>query len=78
MICFLEPTSEDDGILLSLVFDGEREKSYLLLLDARTFQPVATSYLPRNIPWSAHGMHFPEATLKQSGAGTPDLPRDEL
>ena len=27
--------SEDDGVLLTIGFNGEKEKSYLLLLDAR-------------------------------------------
>ena len=54
---------EDDGILSSIVFDGEREQSYLLLLDARTLTTLARAYLPMNLPWSAHGMHFPEATF---------------
>ena len=54
-------TSEDDGVLITVGFDGAKEQSYLLLMDARTFAPINTAYLPHNIPWSAHGMHFPEA-----------------
>merc|ERR1719323_1036931 len=53
--------AEDDGVLITIGFDGEREKSYLLLLDATTFRPMNKAYLPHHIPWSAHGMHFPEA-----------------
>ena len=56
-------TEEDDGVLVTIGFDGEREQSYLLVLDAATFTPINTAYLPHNIPWSAHGMHFPEATF---------------
>jgi len=56
-------TSEDDGVLITIVFDGHREQSYLLILDAKTFQTVNKAYLPHNIPWSAHGMHFPEANF---------------
>jgi len=52
---------EDDGILITIGFDGPRAQSYLLLLDAKTFTPVSTAYLPHNIPWSAHGLYFPEA-----------------
>jgi len=55
--------SEDDGVLVTIVFDGPKEQSYLLLMDALTFQPISTAYLPHNIPWSAHGMHFPEANF---------------
>ena len=58
-----EKRSEDDGVLVTIVFDGTKEQSYLLLLDAKTLQPVNKAYLPHNIPWSAHGMHFPEANF---------------
>ena len=54
-------TAEDDGTLITIVFDGHKEQSYLLLIDANTFKPINKAYLPHNIPWSAHGMHFPEA-----------------
>ena len=56
-----EPKSEDDGVLVSITFDGEKEQSYLVLIDAITFSVIDRAYLPHNIPWSAHGMHFPEA-----------------
>ena len=55
--------SEDDGVLITIVFDGTKEKSYLILLDAKTMKTINKSYLPHHIPWSAHGMHFPEATM---------------
>ena len=54
-------TAEDDGVLVTIVFDGKKEQSYLLLLDASSFTEIDKAYLPHNIPWSAHGMHFPEA-----------------
>ena len=55
------PQSEDDGLLVTLVFDGTKEQSYLLLLDAKTMTPLNKAYLPHNIPWSAHGIYFDEA-----------------
>jgi len=55
--------SEDDGILIATIFDGEKEKSYLLVLDAKSFSPINKAYLPHNIPMSFHGMYFPEAQL---------------
>ena len=42
-------------MLVTIVFDGPRQQSYLLLLDAATFTPINRAYLPHNIPWSAHG-----------------------
>ena len=33
-----EGVEEDDGVLITIVFDGEREQSYVMLLDAKTFE----------------------------------------
>merc|ERR1712133_197596 len=57
------------GVLVSVSFDGELEKNYLLLLDAKDFKEIDRAYLPINIPYPlSHGMHFPDAkwTLKIS------------
>jgi len=54
---------EDNGVLITLIFDGLRKQSYVMLLDAETFRVINKLYLPHNIPWSAHGLHFPEATF---------------
>ena len=51
---------EDDGVLITLVFDGVRERSYVMLLDGQTFEEINISYLPHNIPFSFHGNWFPE------------------
>jgi len=50
---------EDDGVLMTVVFDGEQRRSYLLLLDGKTFTEVDRSYLPFRIPFSFHGNWFP-------------------
>ena len=50
--------SEDDGVLLSVVFDGKREESYLLVLDANTMETRAVSPLPHLVPFSIHGQFF--------------------
>ena len=55
-----EGEAEDDGVIISLVFDGVREQSYVLLLDGQTFEELNTAYLPHNIPFSFHGNWFPE------------------
>jgi len=51
---------EDDGVLVTVVFNGERSQSYLLLLDGQTFEEINRSYLPVNVPFSFHGNWFPE------------------
>ena len=68
-----KPKSEDDGVLVSITFDGEKEQSYLVLIDALTFSVIDRAWLPHNIPWSAHGMHFPEAkwTLREDIVNKP-------
>ena len=51
---------EDDGVVVTIVFDGEKKQSYLLLLDGQTFEEMNFSYLPHNVPFSFHGNWFPE------------------
>merc|ERR1711881_548077 len=52
--------AEDDGVLVTVVFDGEQKRSFLLLLDGQTFAEVNRSYLPFKVPFSFHGNWFPE------------------
>ena len=47
--------SEDDGLLLSLVFNGHRKHSYLALFDAKTMKRVNKAHLPSRIPMTLHG-----------------------
>ena len=51
---------EDDGVVVTIVFDGVKKQSYLLLLDGKTFSEINLSYLPYNVPFSFHGNWFPE------------------
>jgi len=51
---------EDDGVLITMSFDGMREQSYVMLLDAKTFTEINHAYLPYNVPFSFHGNWFPE------------------
>ncbi|CAG8578316.1 11807_t:CDS:2, partial [Racocetra persica] len=47
---------EDDGVLLSIVFDGENNKSFLLVLEARTMNELVRADLPQVVPLSfGHG-----------------------
>jgi beta,beta-carotene 9',10'-dioxygenase len=49
---------EDDGVLLSVVLDTERETSSLLVLDAASLAPLASAETPHHIPHSFHGQFF--------------------
>ena len=53
--------NEDDGWLLSFVFDAQSQSSELLVLDARTIdvEPVARVLLPRRVPYGFHGTWVP-------------------
>lgn len=50
--------AEDDGVLLSVVLDTERETSALLVLDAATLEELASAETPHHIPFSFHGQFF--------------------
>jgi carotenoid cleavage dioxygenase-like enzyme len=46
---------EDDGVILSVVFDGATETSYLLVLDGRDLGELARAAAPAHIPYGFHG-----------------------
>jgi torulene dioxygenase len=55
--------AEDDGYLLSVVLDGERDTSYLLCLDARDLTEVARASADVPIAIGFHGHHLAQAKL---------------
>ncbi len=52
--------SEDDGYLLSIVYDAARNASDFVVLDAKDLAkgPVATVALPQRVPFGFHGAWF--------------------
>jgi beta,beta-carotene 9',10'-dioxygenase len=52
-------TDEDDGVVLSVVLDAKRGKSFLLVADAATFDEVARVQLPYVVTFGFHGNFFP-------------------
>jgi carotenoid cleavage dioxygenase-like enzyme len=50
-----DPATEDDGALLSVVLDVDAERSFLLVLDARSFEELARAPLPHALPFGFHG-----------------------
>ncbi|MDY7083096.1 MAG: carotenoid oxygenase family protein, partial [Halobacteria archaeon] len=50
--------SEDDGVILSVVLDSQNEKSFLLVLDASTFDELARAEAPHAIPFGFHGSFY--------------------
>jgi carotenoid cleavage dioxygenase-like enzyme len=53
-----ERASEDDGVVLSVVLDRDRNRSFLLVLDARTFEAEARAWLPHALPLGFHGEYL--------------------
>jgi beta,beta-carotene 9',10'-dioxygenase len=53
-----DATSEDDGVLLSVVLDGRQANSFLLVLDARSLDELARAKVPHQIPHGFHGNFF--------------------
>ena len=53
--------SEDDGVLLSMVFDAKANASYFQVLDARTMRRLSRAELPIKTPFLIHASYFPGA-----------------
>lgn len=58
-----DDAAEDDGWVLSLVYDPERDASDLLVLNASDFtgEPAAVVHLPQRVPFGFHGNWVPDA-----------------
>jgi carotenoid cleavage dioxygenase-like enzyme len=46
---------EEDGVVLSAVLDIRSSRSFLLVLEASTFQELARAEAPHHIPFGFHG-----------------------
>ena len=49
---------EDDGVLLTHVFDGIMKETYLVIINATTMVTISRATLPINMPISFHGRFF--------------------
>jgi beta,beta-carotene 9',10'-dioxygenase len=49
---------EDDGVVLSVVLDEEKGNSFLLVLDASTFEESARAEIPHPVLFGYHGEYF--------------------
>jgi beta,beta-carotene 9',10'-dioxygenase len=50
--------AEDSGAVLSVVLDANAGRSFLLVLDAGSFEEVARAEAPHHIPFGFHGQYF--------------------
>jgi carotenoid cleavage dioxygenase len=57
-----DDAGEDEGWVLSVVYDEARDASDLVVIDATDFSvpPVATVHLPQRVPFGFHGSWVPE------------------
>jgi carotenoid cleavage dioxygenase-like enzyme len=47
--------TEDDGVVLSVVLDGRKANSFVLVLDGATLTELARTETPHHIPFHFHG-----------------------
>jgi torulene dioxygenase len=50
-------TEEDDGVVISVVLDGASGRSYLLVLDAKSWVEVGRAEVPGTVGFGFHGAH---------------------
>jgi carotenoid cleavage dioxygenase-like enzyme len=53
-----EADEEDGGVVLSVVLDATAGRSFLLVLDAGSFEERARAEAPHHIPFGFHGQYF--------------------
>lgn len=56
-----EGNDEDDGTLLSVVPDGTKGKSHLLVMDAKSFNKTARAEMETVVSFGFHGTHIKSA-----------------
>jgi carotenoid cleavage dioxygenase-like enzyme len=54
--------AEDDGYLLSFLWDGREQKTYFVVFDARDVSrgPLHKLPVPTNVPFGLHGTFVPD------------------
>jgi carotenoid cleavage dioxygenase-like enzyme len=56
-----QAAAEDDGVVLSVVLDTAKDRSFLLVLDAASLNELGRAEAPHAIPFHFHGNYFPGA-----------------
>ena len=59
-------SAEDEGVILSLVLNASQRKTFLLVLEARSFEEIARAEVPHIIPFGFHGQFFEDVTEPMS------------
>lgn len=56
-------TEEDEGVVMTTVYDTTADVSYLLILDGQSFTQMAKVVLPLRIPFGFHGRWYPNGNM---------------
>lgn len=67
-----ESQDEDEGVILSVVLDGDSGESYLLCLNARSFTEIGRSEIGMPVGFGFHGAHFPTTGGEVRPCSMPD------
>jgi len=59
-------TQEDSGVVLSVVLDSRQQRSFLLVLDARSFLEIARAYIPAIVPFGFHGAYYDHSVFDRT------------
>ncbi|MEA5551279.1 carotenoid oxygenase family protein [Anabaena cylindrica UHCC 0172] len=64
----LHATTEDDGWLITFIYDQNSETSELIVINAQdvTSEPVARVIIPQRVPYGFHGAWISESQLRNS------------
>ena len=55
-----DDAAEDEGVVLAVVLNTKTKTSFLLILDAYSFEEIARAEIPHCIPFGAHGQYYKE------------------
>ena len=58
------PDRADDGVIVSICYDSDKKVSFLLVLDGKTFWPIAKAFVKHHIPATLHGAFYPADQIK--------------
>ena len=47
--------NEDDGVLMSIVYESKRERSFLIIIDIPSWTEIYRAYLPCAVPFVSQG-----------------------
>lgn len=53
-----DAVAEDEGVLLTVVLDSARGRSFMVVLDAGTLEELARASAPHHLPFDLHGQFF--------------------